>query len=100
MFVLRLFPFEAHRVWENVGRSALLTKNIVELLVASAKIHETVFGDDYGPVQGRLATDRGRGRGGWFSMLWTLVGAIWTPLGVEYHLLGGQWLSVDSPSLT
>lgn len=89
MQVLRPFPFEAHPVWEKVGQLALLTRNSVELLVISAVIHGTVFGDDCGPVQGRPAIDRGRGRGGWFSMLWTLVGAIWTPLAVEYHLLGG-----------
>lgn len=89
MFVLRLFPFETHPVWGKVGRLALLTRNSVGLLVVSVVIHGTVFGDDYGPVQGRLAIDRGRGRGEWFSMLWTLVGAIWTPLAVEYRLLGG-----------
>lgn len=90
MFVFRLFPFEAHPVWEEVGRLALLARNSVGLLLTCAAIHGTVVGVDYGPIQGRPAIDRGRGRGGWIWVLWTLLaGAIWTPLAVGYHLLGG-----------
>lgn len=89
MFVLHLFPFEVHPVWEEVGRLALLVRSSVGLLATSAAIHGTVVGADYGPVQGQPAIDRGRGRGGWISVRWTLARAIWTLLAVGYHWLGG-----------
>jgi hypothetical protein len=89
MFVFRLFPFEARPVWEEVGRLALLVRSSVGLWVTSAAIHGTVVGADYGPVQGRPAIDRGRGRGGWISVRWMLAGAIWMLLAVGYHWLGG-----------
>jgi hypothetical protein len=88
MFVFHLFPFEVHPVWEELGRLALLAQSTVGLWVTFAAIHGTVVGADCGPVQGRPAIDRGRGRGGWISVRWTLAGAIWMLLAVGCHWLG------------
>lgn len=87
-FVFLLLPFGAHLVWEMIGRLGLLTMNSVGS-VASVAIHGTGDGDGCGLVQGRPAIDRGRGRGVLISMLWSLAGAIWMPLAVGYHLMGG-----------
>lgn len=91
-FVFLLLPFGAHPVWEVIGRLALLAMNSVGS-VASVAIHGTGVGDGCGLVQGRPAIDRGRGRGGLISTLWSLAGAIWMPLAVGYHSMGG-WSSL------
>lgn len=87
-FVFLLLPFGAHSVWEMTGQLALLVMNSAGS-VASVAIHGTGVGDGCGPVQGRPAIDRGRERGGLISMRWSLAGAIWMPLAVEYHSMGG-----------